>query len=67
MKLGNTDFNEEVVSKMTFEEFEATYKGLLQGHDLEDAWRLLAGDAPVFSKKKKSGKVSKPDEVTGEI
>jgi hypothetical protein len=68
MKLGNTDFDVEAVKGMTFDEFEANYKGLLQGHDLKDAWLLIAGDAPVIlPKKKKGGKVSEPNEVTGKI
>jgi hypothetical protein len=63
MKLGNTDFDVEAVKGMTFEEFETTYKGLLQGHDLQDAWRTLAGDAPVLlPKKKRGGKVIEPIE-----
>ena len=40
MIIGNTDFNLDQVSKMTREQFDRAYKGVLSV-DLDQAWREL--------------------------
>jgi len=42
-RAGNIDFNVENISKMSFEEFKATYKGKISLISLEDAYEELTG------------------------
>lgn len=59
MKIGNTDFNLDAVAKMTREQFDRTYKGVLSV-DLDQAWRELQSEikSPI-SRKTKVGRTNK--------
>ena len=53
-------FNADVVSEMTFEEFEATYKGNLNlvrlRIDIKDAFKQLGGKITKYKKYKSKSK-----------
>lgn len=46
MKIGNTDFNEKAVKKMSFKEFSTSYSKLLRGVKVGDAYFKLTGKKP---------------------
>lgn len=46
MKLGNTSFNEKAIKKMKWAKFQKTYKGVLKGISLEDAYVRCGGKLP---------------------
>jgi hypothetical protein len=45
VKIGNTSFNKGAIKKMGKKRFLATYKNLLKGVDLEEAYHLITGRA----------------------
>ena len=54
MKIGNTSFNIEAIKGMSFDEFEKTYKGLLNGADLKETYKKITGKEGVNSRPVKS-------------
>ena len=59
MKIGNTDFNLEAVAKMTREQFDRAYKGVLSV-DLDQAWRELQSKIKSpQSRKTKVGQINR--------
>ena len=57
IKIGNTSFREEAVSKMTLKDFEKTYKGILKGQDPKEVYKQITG--------KKDDKEAKEDFSNG--
>jgi hypothetical protein len=43
IKIGNTSFREDAISKMTLKQFKDTYKGALNGQDLEETYSKITG------------------------
>ena len=43
LKIGNTIFRKSAIQDMTFKEFEKTYKPILKGVDLMEAFKTLGG------------------------
>lgn len=60
MKIGNTDFNLDAIAKMTREQFDRTYKGVLSV-DLDQTWREL--QSKVKSPENRKNKVGQINSV----
>ena len=41
IKVGNTQFNEKSIARMSFKDFEKTYSKILKGIDVKDAYETL--------------------------
>jgi hypothetical protein len=43
LKIGNTIFRKSAIKEMSFKEFEKTYKPILKGATLKEAFKQLGG------------------------
>lgn len=56
VQLGNTSFTVENFEGVTFDQFNATYAGLLQGYDIKKAYKVIQSKLPKKAQPKKSVK-----------
>lgn len=47
MKIGNTSFQVEAISKMKLKDFKKTYEGILPGQDLGKIYEKVTGKKPA--------------------